>query len=112
MSSLIQTRSPARLYRLLGASLVSVVAAFGGAGCASMRPDPFAVRVSDMGYMVKMDETYRRIPIAAGDKAWFDAQLRSLFEHQKTRGQFVSEGEARYPGYQASWQKLADLFGS
>ena len=77
-----------------------------------MRPDPFAVHMSDMGYMVKTDETYRRIPITANDKSWFDEQLRSMFEHRKTRAQFVSEGEARYPGYGVSWKKLADLFGS
>ncbi len=75
-----------------------------------MRPDPYAVRVSDMGYMVKMDESYRAIPIAPGDRDWFETQTRARFEHRKTEKVFVDEGNVRYPGYDASWRRLAKVF--
>lgn len=92
-------------------ALVAVaVAAAVSAGCGSMRPDPYAVRVSDMGYMVKMDDSYRAIPVGPADRAWFDAQTRALFDQRKARATFIDEGNARYPGYDASWRKLAELF--
>ena len=77
MSAATSTGLRARLYGCRAAGIVAALTVLGCTGCASLRPDPFAVRMSDMGYMAKMDETYRRIPIAsAADQAWFDGQLR------------------------------------
>jgi hypothetical protein len=81
------------------------------AGCAALTPDPFAVRVSDMGYMVKMDETYRVIPLETeADRAWFDGQLRALYDRRIDKARFVAEGDARIPGHRPSWERLAALF--
>ena len=81
------------------------------AGCAVLTPDPFAVRMSDMGYMAKMDETYRIIPLQSDDdRTWFDGQLRALYDGRIDKARFVAEGDRRIPGHAESWRRLADLF--
>ena len=81
------------------------------AGCAAFTPDPFAVRVSDMGYMVKSDDTYRVVPLETeADRTWFDGQLRALYDRRIDKARFVAEGDARIPGYRPSWERLAALF--
>jgi len=89
--------------------VVAVFAAIGLAGCAG--PDPYAVRVSDMGYMVKMDDAYRAIPLETeADRAWFDGHLRALYDRRIDKARFVAEGDRRIPGFAPSWQRLAELF--
>lgn len=81
------------------------------AGCAALTPDPFAVRMSDMAYMVKMDESYRAIPIeSAADRDWFESHLRALYDRRIDTARFVGEGERRFPGYEPSWRRLAAIF--
>ena len=89
----------------VAAGLVAAVLA----GCAA--PDPFAVRMSDMAYMVKMDDTYRAIPLESeADRTWFDGHLRALYDRRLDKARFVADGDRRIPGHAPSWRRLADLF--
>lgn len=91
--------------RLVAAAIGAVVLG----GCAA--PDPFAVRMSDMSYMAKMDDTYRVIPLESeADRAWFDAHLRALYDRRLDKARFVAEGDRRIPGHAPSWRRLAELF--
>jgi hypothetical protein len=95
--------------RGLAGAVAATVLAVGAAGCAG--PDPFAVRLSDMGYMAKMDDTYRVIPLETeADRAWFDGHLRALYDRRIDKARFVAEGDSRIPGHTPSWRRLADLF--
>ena len=89
--------------------VAAVVGALVVASCAA--PDPFAVRMSDMAYMVKMDDSYRAIPLESeADRAWFDGHLRALYDGRIDKARFVAEGDRRIPGHAPSWRRLADLF--
>ena len=89
----------------------AVLLATAALACGCAGSDPFAVRMSDMGYMAKMDETYRVIPLdSEADRAWFDGQLRALHDRRIDKTAFVAQGDRRIPGHMDSWRRLAELF--
>jgi len=88
----------------LAAGLLSATAAMAGS-------DVFDRKMSSVIGQIKADPSYRKIPLdTAADRQWFYDESAALFEKKITKSQYVDEGNKKFPGYEASFQKLGDLF--
>jgi hypothetical protein len=89
---------------VLAAGLLSATASMAGS-------DEFDRKMSSVIGQIKADPSYRKIPLdTSEDRQWFYDQSAALFEKKITKAQYVEEGSRKFPGYEASFDKLADLF--
>jgi hypothetical protein len=89
---------------VLAAGLLSATASMAGS-------DEFDRKMSSVIGQIKADPSYRKIPLdTSADRQWFYDQSAALFEKKITKAQYVDEGSRKFPGYEASFDKLADLF--
>jgi len=80
---------------------------------SSMAGTAFDNKMSSVIKTVKADPNYKVIPLdSSSDRKWFFAQCEALYDKKITKEQFVSEGARQFPGYDASFSQLADLFTS
>ena len=90
---------------LLAAGLVLSTAASAGVA--------FDNKLASVIAHVKADPGYKTIPMADGaDRAWFYSQCEALWKKQITKEEFVAAGSKQFPGYEASFQALADQLAS
>lgn len=70
----------------------------------------FDARMSSVIEHVKADPGYKKIPIdTTADREWFSDQSEALYKKKITKEQYVAEGVKHFPGYEASFNELADL---
>ena len=59
---------------------------------------------------VKADPNYKPIPLGSSvDREWFFSECEALYKKKITKEQYLADGAKQYPGYEASFSKLADL---
>jgi hypothetical protein len=89
---------------VLAAGLLSATASMAG-------NNAFDKKMSDVIGQIKADPSYRKIPLDTGaDRQWFYDQSAALFDKKIDKAQYVEEGSKKFPGYEASFDKLGDLF--
>ena len=72
--------------------------------------DSFDNKMSSVIATVKADPTYKTIPLnSSADRKWFFNQSESLYRKTITKEQYLADGAKQFPGYEASFSKLADL---
>jgi hypothetical protein len=107
------THTPVRRVRQAAFGLLASTALAAGllASTGSMAAATgFDNRMSEMVAAVKADPNYKRIPLAStSDKQWFYDQTEALYTKKITKEQYVSEGAARFPGYEASFTTVANF---
>jgi len=55
------------------------------------------------------DPNYKVIPLKGDDdKQWFVDECNAVYQGKLTKEQFVAEGAQKFPGYEASFQQLAE----
>ena len=70
----------------------------------------FDARLSSVIKQVKADPGYKKIPIdTTADREWFADESEALFKKKITKEQYVADGSSHFPGYEASFNELADL---
>ena len=58
---------------------------------------------------VRNDPNYKAIPLdGKADNNWFFDECNALYTGKLTKEQFVAEGAKRFPGFEASFQEVAD----
>ena len=58
---------------------------------------------------VRKDPNYKVIPLGGkDDKQWFIDECSALYSGKLTKEQFVADGVQKFPGYEASFQQLAE----
>jgi hypothetical protein len=73
----------------------------------------FDNRMSELSKHIKADPNYKRIPLdTTSDKQWFYNQTEALYSKKITKEQYVSQGAQKYPGYEASFNEVADFIAS
>jgi hypothetical protein len=73
-------------------------------------PMAFDNRMNEFLVHIKADSSYKRIPLdTIADKQWFYDRTEALFTKKITKEQYVSEGTQRFPGYEASFNEVADF---
>ena len=72
--------------------------------------DSFDNKISSVIATVKADPTYKPIPLASSvDRQWFFSESEALYKKKITKEQYLADGAKQYPGYESSFNKLADL---
>jgi len=62
---------------------------------------------------VRNDPNYKPIPLdGKDDNNWFFDECNALYTGKLTKEQFVAEGARKFPGYEASFQEVADRLTS
>ena len=86
---------------VLAAGLMTTTAAMASA---------FDDKISSVIATVKADPTYKAIPLnTSADRKWFFNQSEALYRKTITKEQYLADGAKQFPGYEASFSKLADL---
>jgi hypothetical protein len=70
----------------------------------------FDRKISSVIATVKADPSYKKIPLdSTADRTWFFDESEALFQKKITKEQYVADGARQFPGYDASFNELADL---
>ena len=70
----------------------------------------FDNKMSSVIAHVKADPNYKSIPLASSsDRAWFFDECEALFKKKISKEQYVADGAKQFPGYEASFNELAEL---
>ena len=70
----------------------------------------FENRLSSVVATVKADPNYKSIPLtSSADRVWFYNECQALYDKKISKEQYVAEGAKQFPGYEASFTRLADL---
>jgi len=73
----------------------------------------FDNKMSSVIAHVKADPDYKVIPLnTPADREWFFNESEALYKKQITKEQYVADGVKQFPGYEASFNKVADLLTS
>ena len=76
----------------------------------SMAASAFDNKISAVIAQVKADPSYKAIPLqSSADRSWFFEESEALFKKRITKEQYLADGAKQYPGYDASFNELADL---
>ena len=60
---------------------------------------------------IKKKDDYKKIPLKKNaDTEWFIRESYKLWDKQITKEQYVSNGNAKFPGYTSTFEFLADEF--
>ena len=77
---------------------------------SSMAASAFDNKMQSVIVNVKADPGYKSIPLESrADRAWFFQESEDLFKKKISKEQYVADGVKQFPGYEASFTKLADL---
>ena len=69
----------------------------------------FDSKLTDTVAAVHKDPNYKSIPLVGSpDNVWFYHQCEDLWAGRITKDQFVANGVAKFPGYDASFSEVAD----
>jgi hypothetical protein len=106
---IVVTHSASRIARRAAAGFLAASALV--ASTASFAASPaFESRMSAFITSINGDSSYKRIPLQnSADKEWFYDRTEALFQKKITKEQFVSEGAAKFPGYESSFTTVADF---
>ena len=70
----------------------------------------FDNKMSSVIATVKADPSYKSIPLGSSvDREWFFNECEALYNKKISKEQYMADGARQYPGYDASFSKLADL---
>ena len=70
----------------------------------------FDNKMSSVIATVKADPDYKPIPLTSTvDRQWFFSESEALYKKTITKEQYLADGAKQFPGYEASFSKLADL---
>ena len=70
----------------------------------------FENRLSSVVATVKADPNYKSIPLnSSADRVWFYNECQALYDKKISKEQYVADGAKQFPGYEASFTRLADL---
>jgi len=101
-------RIPRAASALVAAAVLS--AGLGAAAPVLAGSTGFDTRMAYMLSHVSADPGYKRIPISTSEeRVWFSDLAERLYSNKITKEQFVAEGVAKFPGYDASFSTIADL---
>ena len=88
---------------VLAAGLMTATASMAGSNA-------FDNKMSSVIAQVKADPNYKSIPLASSsDRSWFFDKCEALYKKKISKEQFVADGNKQFPGYEASFNELADL---
>ena len=107
--SMFQTFSPRRA----AAALATAAVLAGGlmTTTASMAASEFDTRYSAVIAQVLVEPGYKPIPLESkADRVWFYEHSQALFKKKISKEQYVSDGNKEFPGNEASFSELANLF--
>ena len=91
---------------VLAAGLLTTTASMAGSNA-------FDNKMSTVIAHVKADPNYKSIPLASSsDRAWFFDECEALYKKKISKEQYVADGSKQFPGYEASFNELADLLAS
>lgn len=77
---------------------------------ASMAGSAFDARMSSVIDHVKADPDYKKIPLnTSADREWFFDESQALYQKKITKEKYLADGAKQFPGYEASFNELADL---
>jgi len=77
---------------------------------ASMAGTAFDNKMSSVIAHVKADPNYKSIPLATtADRSWFFDECEALYKKKITKEQYLADGARQFPGYDASFNELAEL---
>src|ERR1700757_3690792 len=92
------------------AAAAAVLAAGLMTDTASMATTAFDKKMSSVIAQVKADPNYKSIPLStSADRAWFFDECEALYNKKITKEQYLADGAKQFPGYDASFNELADL---
>jgi hypothetical protein len=87
----------------LAAGLMTATASMAGSNA-------FDTKMSSVIAHVKADPGYKSIPLSSSaDREWFFTESEALFKKKISKEQYVADGSKQFPGYEASFNELADL---
>ena len=73
----------------------------------------FDNKMSSVIAHVKADPNYKSIPLTnSADREWFFNECEALYKNRITKEQYMADGAKQFPGYDASFNELADLLAS
>lgn len=100
-----------RMHRAAAAIASTAVLAAGlMTATVSMADTAFDTRMSSVIAHVQKDPDYKKIPINSNaERQWFSQESQALFEKKISKDQYLADGNKQFPGYEASFAKLADL---
>ena len=99
--------------RAAAAVVTAAVLAAGLLASTSSMANNFDNKMSSVISHVKADPNYKSIPLnTPADREWFFNECESLYKKQITKEQYLSDGAKQFPGYDASFNELADLLAS
>jgi hypothetical protein len=88
----------------------AAVLAAGLLTATSSMASAFDNKMSSVIAHVKADPNYKSIPLAtAGDREWFFNECEALYKSKITKEQYLADGAKQFPGYEASFNEVADL---
>jgi hypothetical protein len=77
---------------------------------ASMATNAFDNKLSAVIAHVKADPNYKPIPLSSSaERSWFVNECESLYMKKISKEQYLADGARQFPGYDASFNELADL---
>ena len=80
------------------------------ASTSSMANQGYDKRLDALVVHVKAEPDYKPLPLFDGkDRMWFYNLTESLYDGKITKEQYVAAGLKEYPGYEASFNEIADF---
>ncbi|MFL6697584.1 MAG: hypothetical protein ACJ8GJ_10490 [Vitreoscilla sp.] len=96
--------------RAVTAVAAAAVLAAGLLTATSSMASAFDNKMSSVIAHVKADPNYKSIPLnSTSDREWFFTECEALYKNKITKEQYLADGAKQFPGYEASFQKVADL---
>lgn len=88
----------------------AAVLAVGLLSATSSMASAFDNKMSSVIAHVKADPNYKVIPLnSASDREWFFNECEALYKNKITKEQYLADGAKQFPGYEASFNEVADL---
>ena len=104
------SKSQSKAQRAVTAVAAAAVLAAGLLTATSSMASAFDNKMSSVIAHVKADPNYKSIPLStASDREWFFNECEALYKNRITKEQYLADGAKQFPGYEASFQEVADL---
>jgi hypothetical protein len=96
--------------RAATAIATAAVLAAGLMTATSSMASSFDNKMSSVIAHVKADPNYKPIPLnTSADREWFFNECQALYKGKITKEQYLADGAKQFPGYEASFNEVADL---
>ena len=96
--------------RAVTAIATAAVLAAGMLTATSSMASAFDNKMSSVIAHVKADPNYKTIPLTnSADREWFFNECEALYKNRITKEQYMADGAKQFPGYEASFNEVADL---